>query len=50
MIIIIYLILCGLIAMYAGSEKLSAVGFFFIALVLSPIIAFIIVGVTKERG
>ena len=48
-IAVIWLIFCVLVAVYAGSKGRSGIGFFFLSLILSPLVGFLIALIVSEN-
>ena len=46
-VFVFWIVFCGLVAAYASSKGQSAVGYFFLALFFSPLIAFLIAVLSK---
>ena len=48
--LILYLVLCGLVAFYASKRGVSGVGIFFVSLFFSPLIGVIVAAISKPTN
>jgi hypothetical protein len=48
--LILYLVLCGLVAFYASKRGVSGAGIFFVSLFFSPLIGVIVAAVSKPTN